>query len=571
MDFNTVAKEIVSDSICSALCIDNAFDEPYAPTDYPEKDSFKIPKELYESFKAQNCILDIYKYIDLKDWEGKRESILKNKDLLILDWELTDGDPPYKDALEILLEAVKTESLPFVYIYTQEIDLDKVILNICAYFSGTTSEDLRQKYESLCEELEDTTDIPEVEDSDKLLSGMKEICKEILIKGDLSEDIEDEIFGYLQKELDTDLGGAKRYYRTLCKIGQKHFETETRDDIFKPIGIILNPSHCREEPVSEIDIHPISDEQYAYLIHNTIVKISTKKLSTTEGIKSDVVSPEEVYSDLSRTIWKRPRNFLALLGLEMRNLYRGRSSVIGKDLNEIDEIAFFKHQKSFEDTDEQERFYEFLKNIWKEELSSFLLDQSPALFSVLDEYKNKNNIEDGLETLQKNPEKFIDDLSKLNYYYSVLRFDWKNPRKIRFGDIFSITFEKNGDSEEDYSYLLCITSHCDCLRPQKVEDSLNFVGGKKLKLKKGLEIGDSGCVSYIKANEEIVCIEWRKIPFTIHIALNGNDISKPIKCIFSGRDITLDYLATQKENYTQRIANAAFSYASRVGIELVGL
>ena len=76
MDFDTVAKEIVSDSICSALCIDNAFDEPYAPTDYPEKDSFKIPKELYESFKAQNWILDIYKYIDLKDWEGKKESIL---------------------------------------------------------------------------------------------------------------------------------------------------------------------------------------------------------------------------------------------------------------------------------------------------------------------------------------------------------------------------------------------------------------------------------------------------------------------------------------------------------------
>ena len=568
MDFDTVAKEIVSDSICSAVCVDNAFEEPYTPTEDPEKDSFKIPKELYESFKAQNCILDIYKYVDLNDWENKKENILRNKDLLILDWELTDGDPPYKDALEILLEAVRTESLPFVYIYTQEIDLNKVVLNICAYFSGISSEDLRRKYESLCDKLEE---LPEVEDAGKLLRGMNEKCKEILIHSDKSKVIRKEIFEYLQREQEIDSKEAGRFFVQLCNIGKDVFATNTHDDFLKFLGIFLNPSQLREKTVSDIDIHPVKDEEYAFLIHNTIVKISTKKLSTTEGIKSDVVSPEEVYSDLSRTIWKRPRNFLALLGLEMRNLYRGRSSVIGKDLNEIDEIAFFKHQKSFEDTDEQERFYEFLKNIWKEELSSFLLDQSPALFSVLDEYKNKNNIEDGLETLQKNPKKFIDDLSKLNYYYSVLRFDWKNPRKIRFGDIFSITFEKNGDSEEDYSYLLCITSHCDCLRPQKVEDSLNFVGGKKLKLKKGLEIGDSGCVSYIKANEEIVCIEWRKIPFTIHIAPNGNDISKPIKCIFSGRDITLDYLATQKENYTQRIANAAFSYASRVGIELVRL
>ena len=568
MDFDTVAKEIVRDSICSAVCVDNAFEEPYTPTEDPEKDSFKIPKELYESFKAQNCILDIYKYVDLNDWENKKENILRNKDLLILDWELTDGDPPYKDALEILLEAVRTESLPFVYIYTQDIDLNKVVLNICAYFSGISSEDLRRKYESLCDKLEE---LPEVEDAGKLLRGMNEKCKEILIHSDKSKVIRKEIFEYLQREQEIDSKEAGRFFVQLCNIGKDVFATNTHDDFLKFLGIFLNPSQLREKTVSDIDIHPVKDEEYAFLIHNTIVKISTKKLSTTEGIKSDVVSPEEVYSDLSRTIWKRPSNFLALLGLEMRNLYRDRFSIIGKDLNEIDEIAFFKHQKSFEDTDEQERFYEFLKNIWKEELSSFLLDQSPALFSVLDEYKNRNDIEDGLEKLQTKPENFIDDLSKLNYYYSILRFDWKNPRKIRFGDIFSITFEKNGDSEEDYSYLLCITSHCDCLRPQKVEDSLNFVSGKKLKLKKGLKIGDSGCISYIKANEEIVCIEWRKIPFTIHIAPNGNDISKPIKCIFSGRDITLDYLATQKENYTQRIANAAFSYASRVGIELVRL
>lgn len=568
MDFDTVAKEIVRDSICSAVCVDNAFEEPYTPTEDPEKDSFKIPKELYESFKTQNCILDIYKYVDLNDWENKKENILRNKDLLILDWELTDGDPPYKDALEILLEAVRTESLPFVYIYTQEIDLDKVVLNIYAYFSGSSSEDLRRKYESLCDQLEE---LSEVEDPDKLLRGMNEKCKEILVHSDKSKEIRKEILEYIQRELEIDLKESGKFYEQLCNIGQEVFSINTRDDFFKFLGIFLNPSQLREKPVSDIDIHLVKDEEYAFLIHNTIVKISTKKLSTMEGIKSDVVSPEEVYSDLSRTIWKRPSNFLALLGLEMRNLYRDRSSIIGKDLNEIDELAFFKHQKSFEDTDEQERFYEFLKNIWKEELSSFLLDQSPALFSVLDEYKNRNNIDDGLEKLQEPPENFIDDLSKLNYYYSVLRIDWENQRKIRFGDIFLITYEKEKNPEEDYSYLLCITSHCDCLRPKKVKDSLNFVGGKKLKLRKGLEIGDSGCISFIKENGDIICIQWGKIPFTIHIEPKDNDITKSIKCIFPGRNIKLDYLATQKENYTQRIANAAFSYASRVGIELVGL
>ena len=568
MSFDAVAKEIVSDSICSAVCIDNAFEEPYASTDQPEKDSFKIPKGLYESFKAQNCILDIYKYVDLNDWEKKKENILKNKDLLILDWELTDGDPPYKDALEILLEAVKTESLPFVYIYTQEIDLDKVALNMFGYFSGISLNDLKRKYGELCDTLEEET---EVEDTNKILSGMKEKVKEILIHPDKSKETRKEISKYLQKELDIEVREAGKFYEDLCNRGKNIFSCDTQDDFLRFVAIFLNSSHLRDSPVSDVSIAPIRDEKYTYLIHNTIVKISTKRLSTTEETKPDVILPEELYSDLSKTITKIPRNFLALLGLEMRNLYRDRSSVIGKDLNEIDEIAFFKHPQSFEDTEEVERFYEFLKNVWKEELSSFLLDQSPTLFSVLEEYKNKNDIEHGLEKLQKTPEKFIDDLSKLNYYYSVLRIDWANQRKIRFGDIFLITYEKENNLEEDYSYLLCITSHCDCLRPQKVKDALIFVGGKKIKLNKGLGIGDSGCISFIKENEEIVCIQWRKIPFTIHIAPEDNDITKSIKCIFPGRNITLDYLATQKENYTQRIANAAFGHASRVGIELVGL
>ena len=278
MDFDTVAKEIVSDSICSAVCVDNAFEEPYTPTEDPERDSFKIPKKLYESFKTQNCILDIYKYVDLNDWENKKENILRNKDLLILDWELTDGDPPYKDALEILLEAVRTESLPFVYIYTQEIDLNKVVLNIYAYFSGISSEDLRRKYESLCEKLEE---LPEVEDPDKLLRGMNEKFKEILIHSDKSKEIRKEILEYLQRKLEIDLKESGKFYEQLCNIGQEVFTTNTQDDFFKFLGIFLNPSQLREKTVSDVDIHPVKDEEYAFLIHNTIVKISTKKLSTT--------------------------------------------------------------------------------------------------------------------------------------------------------------------------------------------------------------------------------------------------------------------------------------------------
>ena len=41
MAFNAAANEIVSNSICTAVCIDNDFDEPYSDAYNVENSSFK--------------------------------------------------------------------------------------------------------------------------------------------------------------------------------------------------------------------------------------------------------------------------------------------------------------------------------------------------------------------------------------------------------------------------------------------------------------------------------------------------------------------------------------------------
>ncbi len=120
------------------------------------------------------------------------------------------------------------------------------------------------------------------------------------------------------------------------------------------------------------------------------------------------------------------------------------------------------------------------------------------------------------------------------------------------------------------SFLLCITPHCDCLRPEKIDNCFYFVGGKKLDLSSGLKKGDTDFISYIQIENEIICIEWKTTPFTIHIP-NENKIIPPIECDLSGKKIRLKHITWQKENYSQRIANQSFSYASRVGINLAGL
>jgi hypothetical protein len=126
-----VANEIIQNAIHSAICVDNAFVEPYS--DAVIGGDKETPKKLFESFRKSNCSLDIYRYLDMSKWERDREYVLGNRDLLILDWELT-GDPPFRDALKILWEAVKLPSLPFVLIYTQEPNISLIELNIHSVF-----------------------------------------------------------------------------------------------------------------------------------------------------------------------------------------------------------------------------------------------------------------------------------------------------------------------------------------------------------------------------------------------------------------------------------------------------
>jgi len=640
MAFDAAANEIVSNSICTAVCIDNDFDEPYSDVYNIENSNFKIPKNLYESFKEHNCILDFHKYKSLESWMPKKNIILKNKDLLILDWQLTDGELPFKDALEILLDAVKTDSLPFIYLYTDKPDLNEIVLHIYSYLSRNSSDYLKESYESLCTQYEEFC---EEEDAKELINGMKIQFKECILRPDKIKEIRREIFSHLKEKLEIEPREVGIKYDKLVEIGKSIFNC-SGEEVFKNLGLCLNNGLFRDETVSDIEIRPIEGEKHTFLINNTLVKISSKK-TTAGGTGPDFVSAEQVYSDFSKTISKRPNNFLALLGLEMRNLYRERCSVIGKDINEINELAFFYHQESFESEDDG-AFYEFLSNMWKDEVSSFILNQKPALFSALNDYKDKNEIDRKLNEFRKKSDDVIENLAKLNYYYTILRITHEERRKIRFGDIFcvekvdlfnwdditeddvfknyliknfdvewlseaeikkiddktinfsyedkSIFFKLNDENTNatltinedqtdefivkmekgklnlykiDISYLLCITPHCDCLRPSKINNYFYFVGGKDIKPLQGLKEGDTEFISFIKTEKGLNCIKWEKPPFTIYIS-NKNNIINPIECDLMGQKITLKHLTWQKENYTQRIANESFSHASRVGIDL---
>ena len=504
-----------------------------------------------------DCNLDIYRYEDISKWKLDKE-ILKNHDLLILDWELT-GDPPFKDALEILWEAINLPSLRFVVIYTQEQITLNIELNIRSFF-GVPYKDKSErkvKYNEFCAKLEDEfqTNVR------RLFTSLVPQCKGYIleinqetIKSNLIEIIKK----YCEKE-DLDFSEFMQKMNRYCKniLGISKIE-----NLFKYIGFENTLVNTKD---SSFQISKIEGDRQSFLINNTTVTIFQKPITSDPNGKI-VISPEEVYNHFSESICKRPRNFLALLALEMKNLYRENSNNIGSELYDINELAFFHHQ---ENLDSEDDFYDFLRNCWKDQLSAFNFLYNPKLFSVLEEYKSKINYETEIETHRvEKIESFRNELVKLNYQYSFLNIKRKDNDRIRFGDLFLLSINQNGTQSR--GYILCITPHCDCLHTENVKNKLYFVFADKISIKEGLNYSERGFYSFFIYKNEHLCIKWNGKPFTLYISEDNNNISKPIQVKYHDIEHHLHYVATQKDNYTQRIANEAFSHASRVGVELAG-
>lgn len=559
MSFESIAKEIVKNSIRSAVCVDNAFVEPYY--DALEGEDKDTPKRLFESFRKENCNLDIYKYIDRSKWERDREHILSNHDLLILDWELV-GEPPFQDSLEILWEAVNLQSLPFVLIYTQEPDTSIIELNICSFF-GTPYTDIterRTKYEEFCTRVELETEI----DASRLFESIFTECKQLILCYDrkiIADTFVEQIRKYCEKE-DLDFKSIMNKMMSLSKsmLNILNIENLLKFLVFHIGNTLVNTKG------NSIQIFAIDGAKHSFVINNTTITIFMKP-KTSNPESEIVISPDRVYRYFAESIYKPPRNFLALLSLEMKTLYREKSGIIGNELYNIDEIAFFHHQKNLNSEDD---FYDFLRNCWKDQLSAFNLIQSPKLFSVLEEYKKRDNIGEKIEQYkEKDLERLQEELVKLNYSYSFFQIERKKNDRIRFGDLFILSKDAEGKQYE--GFVLSITPHCDCLHTENINDKFYFVFGNKIDIGEGLSSAEQGFHSFLIYKGESICIRWNSKPFTLYIPKAQNNVSEPIEIKYHESDRYLIFEATQKESYTQRIANESFSHASRVGIDLAGL
>ena len=134
--FNDVAKNIIKETISSAIFIDDHALENFKTKNSKYKKENDRTINLFNDFKENQCLIHPFKFTK-KGWKKDKKFYLKNKDLLILDWQLVKED--HSEALNILDEAVSEKSLHFICIYTQE-NQDAVKNEINKYFLGKLSE-----------------------------------------------------------------------------------------------------------------------------------------------------------------------------------------------------------------------------------------------------------------------------------------------------------------------------------------------------------------------------------------------------------------------------------------------
>jgi len=271
---------------------------------------------------------------------------------------------------------------------------------------------------------------------------------------------------------------------------------------------------------------------------------------------------------ISNNIISNKSSFTQLLGLEMQSIFSQSSAFIDENLLNFSKEALIYHRENYKREGIEQFFPEFIKEIMVEKAKLNIRDKELSLLenAFLDSLNEKIRPED-------------DELLSMNTFYNSSKLHSDN--KLNFGDVF-----KDVDSED---YFICITALCDCLRPEKIDNTFFFAKGKPIKKDVALQLGDTAFLSYL-SNKTVVSwtdvtsieenlhkfspVYIKPLSFTVantQFESNGNlsfsSIDYNVSSNLQTKNVT--YITTIKANYTQRIANHAFSYPIRIGVDYV--
>lgn len=520
------AKNIVKESIKSAVYIDEKAREPFAREE--KNMESQLSKELYVAFRRQEVSLSIYRYKNYDEYKKNKGYLFKKRDLAILDWKL-DGESGEFDALNILSDIVNNQpNIHFCVIYTKEKNagIDNVYDNIMSFFSGFSKSELDYLAESL--------------------SDYQEL--------------------FNQEKIKNQLGIISRYqFENKALIAVEQFKQNFDE---KGINAIRAASKCKDEISSFLKTYyafssyiksndkqnngptALSFDTKYVVINNTVILLLNK----------EAVKPQKLIQKYAEIICQNNDSFLQLLGVEMQNILLRKSSFIPQILISGSKDIFSYYKRKTEMSDDGV-FNEFVKSILLSNVKDSIADDELTIVSALPK-KNKKKISD-------------QDFININTFIDSNIIT--NKQKLSFGDVFS----------DGNSYYICITALCDCANNKK---NHYFVIGNKIDLKTACALGEGGFISYISndiinwatVSDQNKQIEKFKPTYVKPVTMFVPDLQfqqKNDKKILVAKkyqtkkdtleDVRLTYITTLKSNYAQRIANHAFAYPVRVGVDFV--
>ena len=506
---------------------------------------------LYCSFRKDGkCDLDIYNFKGYDTFLQDQEYLFNNKELLILDWELnSESRVKYTDALRVLQKAVECEYVQFVTLYTQEEDISNIAGRVFSYFrnSGTTEEQ-EKKLEGL------------IEKTDKFLAEIKSDCTADELREVLDEQTDGyslyphrrkEIVAKIREQITKLLPEWKR----LCSFFSSELIREAGFRNAEEFWIWYECYgkgyfDCQRE-AGEFSVIPVKAEVPALLINNTLVFILNKK-----G-KGTGISPEEVYNRICQVISGVPNIRSLLLSLRLKEVLHKRLCMVGKGLGGLDEKALVYHAGNYK-LDKEESLMSYIGTC--------------LAGHIVQEMTEKTRLEELNDLLyEEQPEEPApEQLAELNCFLTFTDKD-KLPaetHQLKGGDIFRLTRPvEEGKENTDMEYVICITQGCDALRPeQKINYNFSFTGGRKVtSLSGALEKTEEEHFSFLSGNE---VVKWNLNFFTLYIKENIFNVRTPVAVTINGVPNELEYIGNQKDIFSQRVINATFNRAMRMGVDL---
>jgi hypothetical protein len=518
MTYQDTATQIIKESIKSAIFIDeNALPiyEQLPETPQPEQTR---SIELFRKFRVSGITLDVHKFSVGDEVNAITTNYLfDRRDLVLLDWKLNNNEGE-EYSLKLLADIVKRPHIHFCAIYTTQTKFDDIFWNILSYFSDTSSVD----YEDIELEL--------ASDRDEIVQLMPEIKKLSSIRFEKGVGA---IYGKFVKDHKDLIGRINEFVsgtKGLCALikAGNAFSKEIKSDEILPC-----PSM-------------ISEDMKTLTIENTLVTILNK----------DSNKPDNLISNFSNQVSNSPFSFLHLLGLEANQILTNKSAFIDPKLLAISKEGFLFHRNQ-----NKEGFSDFIKDVL---IENARLNFRGEKLSLLDD--------EMLDALSQEKIRITDpEIQAMNVFYNSILID--KDHDLGFGDVF----------KKDNKFYVCITALCDCLTPKK--NKFYFAEGEKIKLNEALKLGDGAFISYLTTGE---IVRWSAPNDDKNVALNMPIYIKPIeftiidKHIKAGKislrslneqavidEVEVEYITTIKQGYTQRIANHAFTYPVRVGIDFV--